>query len=205
MTERKSRVEQAAATRDRVAAAALELFLRQGYAATSTRQIAAAAGVTERTLFNIVPSKGALLRHVVMAQVFTHDYGPLLERADFAATLNSGSVTKFLSQFTRWVTRLHGGTAAIAEMVRRAAVVDAGAAELWLWGYEQQVTDCRNLVGLLRHRGWLRAGLTASEAAESLAVLSGHETYWRLVTERHWSQQRYRRWLHRHCSIDLFS
>lgn len=203
MIERKSRLEQAAATRGRVAEKALELFLAHGYAATSTRQIAGAAGVTERTLFNIVPSKGELLRQVVLAHVFTQDYGPLLERKDFNATVHAESVEEFLREFTRWVTRLHGGTAPIAEMVRRSAVVDAGAAELWLWGYQQQVTDCRNLVGLLRHRGWLRAGLAGTETAESLAVLTGHETYWRLVTERQWSQPRYRRWLKRHCALEL--
>jgi AcrR family transcriptional regulator len=203
MRDRKSRVEQAAATRARVVRKALELFLAQGYAATSTRQIAEAAGVTERTLFNIVPSKSELLRQVVLAHVFTQDYGPLLERKDFAATLHSASVVEFLSEFTRWVTRLHGSTAPIAEMVRQAAAVDTGAAELWRWGDKQQVTDCRNLVGLLRNRGWLQAGLTAGETADSLALLSGHETYWRLVTERHWSHQRYRRWLHRHCALEL--
>ena len=203
MTARKSRVEQAAATRSRVVRKALELFLAQGYAATSTRQIAEAAEVTERTLFNIVPSKAELLRQVVLAHIFTKDYGPLLDRHDFAATLHAASVEEFLSEFARWATRLHGGTAPIAEMVRQAAAVDAGAAEVWSWGDQQQITDCRNLVGLLRKRGWLRAGLTGGETADSLALLSGHETYWRLVSERHWSHQRYRRWLHRHCALEL--
>ncbi|WP_344354039.1 TetR/AcrR family transcriptional regulator [Brachybacterium phenoliresistens] len=48
-------------THARLLTAAAELFARQGYAATTTAQIAAAAQVSEMTLFRHVPSKEALL------------------------------------------------------------------------------------------------------------------------------------------------
>ena len=70
MTPLTSRAEKAEATRSRVIARARDLFLVQGYAATSTRQIAADAEVTERTLFNIVPTKSDLLRDVLKTYVF---------------------------------------------------------------------------------------------------------------------------------------
>ncbi len=182
---------------------ARDLFLDQGFAATSTRQIAAAAGVTERTLFNIVANKGELLRQVMLAHVFGGDDGPLTERADFAEILDCDSAGEFLHRFAGWVAALHQRSARLAEMVRAAASVDAGAARLWDWGVGQQSADCRRIIRVFREHGWLRAGITAPEAADSLAVLSGHETYWRLVTERHWRLPRYRRWLERHCSSEL--
>jgi AcrR family transcriptional regulator len=43
--------------RDRLVAAALELFERNGYDATTAAQIAARAGVTERTFFRYFPDK----------------------------------------------------------------------------------------------------------------------------------------------------
>jgi AcrR family transcriptional regulator len=177
----------------------------QGYATTTTRQVASHAKVTERTLFNIVASKSDLLREVLLSYVFTDDYGPLLQREDFARVLRAASVNEFLAEFPKWVASLHTRTSAVAEMARAAASVDAGAAEIWHWGNAQQIVDLRHLADALHQRGWLRSGLEPDEVARSLAVLSGHESYWRLVTEQHWSRARYRRWLRRHCATELIA
>jgi AcrR family transcriptional regulator len=193
----------AVATRARVIECARTLFLTQGYATTTTRQVAASAHVTERTLFNVVPSKSDLLREVLLSYVFTDDHGPLLERTDFGPVLGADSVETFLTQYSRWVTDLHRRTSAVAEMTRAAASVDAGAAQMWAWGNAQQIVDLDNLVKVLDQRHWLRPDLSAPEAARSFAVLSGHETYWRLVTEQHWSLSKYRQWLRRHCATEL--
>jgi AcrR family transcriptional regulator len=48
-------------TRDRLRAAALDLYLDQGYEATSVQQIAERAGVTERTFFRHFPDKREVL------------------------------------------------------------------------------------------------------------------------------------------------
>src|SRR5215469_10928955 len=47
--------------RARIAAAALELFVRQGYAETTIDQIAEAAGVGRRTIFRHFTTKAAML------------------------------------------------------------------------------------------------------------------------------------------------
>lgn len=41
------------------------LFLQQGYAGTTMEEIAAAAGLTKRTIYNIFPDKEALFRQIV--------------------------------------------------------------------------------------------------------------------------------------------
>jgi AcrR family transcriptional regulator len=48
-------------TKDRLQRSALDLFLRDGFEATSVAQIAAGAGVTERTFFRYFPLKEAVL------------------------------------------------------------------------------------------------------------------------------------------------
>lgn len=203
MTVRKSRSDKAAETRSRVVTQAGALFLAQGFAATSTRQIAAAAGVTERTLFNIVASKGELLRQVVLAEAFAGDQAPLLERADFAPVLVAPARQQFLAEFARWVINLHTRSAPLAEVVRAAATVQPEAAAVWAWGNARQVADCQRLAELLAERGWLREGPTASEIGVSLAVLTGHQTYWILVTGCGWLPQQYQRWLEHHCATEL--
>ena len=76
------RQQQARATRRRIVEAALALFAEQGYAATSTRQIAQAAEVSEGLIFRHFPTKLALL-HAVSQQrsTFRHEVQVLLRGA----------------------------------------------------------------------------------------------------------------------------
>jgi len=55
------RQQQASATKARIAEAAMRLFAEQGFAATSTRQIAQAAGISEGLIFRYFPTKLELL------------------------------------------------------------------------------------------------------------------------------------------------
>jgi len=61
VAESKFRERNPAATRTRIAAVALELFQSQGYAETTIDQIAAAAHVGRRTVFEHFPSKEAIV------------------------------------------------------------------------------------------------------------------------------------------------
>jgi AcrR family transcriptional regulator len=54
------------APRERLLAAAYKLFSQRGYPGTSTRDLAAAAGVTERTLFRHFPTKVMIFRAAVV-------------------------------------------------------------------------------------------------------------------------------------------
>jgi AcrR family transcriptional regulator len=65
-----------AKNRQRLLLAASQLFAQRGYRGTTTRDIADAAGITERTLFRHVPSKAALFREAVIAPVesFVNDF-----------------------------------------------------------------------------------------------------------------------------------
>lgn len=58
-----------ARNRERLLTAASTLFAQRGYRGTTTRDIAEAAGITERTLFRHVPSKAELFREAVIAPV----------------------------------------------------------------------------------------------------------------------------------------
>jgi AcrR family transcriptional regulator len=72
-----ARAAASAIRREQILAAALTLFCEHGYAATSTRRIAEAAGVTEGLIFHHFPSKEALLlelaaqRHTFAGQALT--------------------------------------------------------------------------------------------------------------------------------------
>lgn len=59
------RAAAAAATRARIRPAAAQLFVEQGYLATTMRGVAALADVDERTLYDAFPSKTALFAHTL--------------------------------------------------------------------------------------------------------------------------------------------
>ena len=61
MAQMGKREAQRAQTRERLQRSALELFRQDGFEATSVAEIAAGAGVTERTFFRHFPSKEAVL------------------------------------------------------------------------------------------------------------------------------------------------
>jgi AcrR family transcriptional regulator len=61
MAQTPTREQQALQTRARIAQAALELFVSQGYAETTIDQVAEAAGVGRRTVFRHFPTKAAML------------------------------------------------------------------------------------------------------------------------------------------------
>ena len=62
--ELNSRQQQALATKARIGEVALQLFSEQGFAATSTRQIAQAAEVSEGLIFRYFPTKLELLHSI---------------------------------------------------------------------------------------------------------------------------------------------
>ena len=68
------------ARRQRLLAAALKLFSRQGYQGTTTKQIAHAAGVTEAIVFRHFPRKEDLYWAVIAAQCAVHDGRPKLQQ-----------------------------------------------------------------------------------------------------------------------------
>ncbi len=73
-----ARQDRQADRRQRILEAALDLFSRQGFHRTSTRQVAEVAGLAEGTIFNYFPTKKDLLV-AVMAQIVDDYAGQDLE------------------------------------------------------------------------------------------------------------------------------
>ena len=81
-TEPTTRQQQALATKERIAEAALRLFAEQGFAATSTKQIANVAGVSEGLIFRYYPTKLGLLYSLSKSrQTLPGEIGALLAEA----------------------------------------------------------------------------------------------------------------------------
>ena len=95
-------------TRQRILRAALRLFGEVGYAQATTRQIAAAAGVNEVTLFRHFGSKKALL----MACIDAHN------AAGFAATFEAGLTGEYAADILWMAGRQIADMSANMELLR---------------------------------------------------------------------------------------
>jgi AcrR family transcriptional regulator len=191
------RAEQALLTRRRIRQTAEELFLRDGYAATSMAAIAEAAGVSRLTVFNVFGSKVELLREVADVRLAGDDepldvFARPPGRRMLAAT-DPSEVVRLHARLTGEIMQRVGP---LLNVVADAAATDPEAAALHATHDEGRLFGMRATVDRLAELGALRRGVTAEQAAEALWLLSGPEA-WNLAQRRRWSLRRYIDWYHR--------
>jgi AcrR family transcriptional regulator len=191
------RAQQAAATRRAVLDAARELFITQGYGATTIDQIAARAGVSKPTVFTAVGNKQTVLsavRDVAMAgddeRVAVIDR-PLAQRV--RAQPDQRRAVELLAEL---VTVIGSRYAEIDAVLRGAAHGgEPGLRELWETSENQRLIGARVWVTTLAEKGPLREGLDVETAVDVLWLYMAPDLFHRLVYGRGWSAERFRTWL----------
>jgi AcrR family transcriptional regulator len=165
---------QARATRRRIVAAAAELFIENGYPATTLDQIADRAGVAVQTVYFHFGNKRTVLKEAVdVAAVGDEESVPLLERP--------------------WVEQIRGEPDP-HRVVRDAAAGDPDVADQWTISQQQRDTAFRLLARLLADRGDLRPGLSVQQATDIVFALLSIELYLLLTATRGWTPEHWERW-----------
>src|SRR5580698_3090522 len=125
------RDEQARRTRRAIVTAAHDLFLAQGYAATTIDGIAEAAHVSRRTVFNSAGGKVALLK-LALDWAIVGDDEPvsLADRPAIKAILAESDPRKALMLWVQTVADVAARTTPLGEVLIAAADIDPAAAEL---------------------------------------------------------------------------
>ena len=190
------RAEQARATRRRIIDQALELFLRQGYAATTVDQIAARAGVAVQTVYFHFGNKATVLKEIVDVLAVGDDEPiPMLDRpwAQQVRDEPDGrrALAIWLSNGRAIFTRL----APIMKIVRDAAGADPEMAAQWQTNQQQRLTAHRALAQHLAEKQALRPELSADLAADIIFALVSHEVYHLLTAERGWTPTQWEHWI----------
>jgi AcrR family transcriptional regulator len=182
------RERRAQLTRDEILRAARRLFADRGYARTSVREIAKAAGVSAQTVYDSVGSKQALVSQLndlidIEAEI------PALGRAaaesddpwEVAAT--SARVTRSILENCRDIIHaLVTGAAAEPEL-----------ASVLAEGQRRHLDGARRMVGLLHRLDAL--GPDPDEAAETLAAITDIRFALVLQESYGWSLDRLESWL----------
>ena len=191
------RDQQAAATRVAVLSAARELFLAQGYGATTIEHIAERAGVSKPTVFSAVGNKQELLA-TVRTVALRGDDEPLTvaEREPWRRILAEPDPYRAIELEVEHLADLWSRYAEIKEVLRGAASSGEPALrELWSTGEKERLIAARRFVTALAAKGPLRQGLDEDTATEITWLHTAPENYHALVAERRWPRARYEHWL----------
>src|SRR5215470_15741201 len=190
-----SREQQARRTRASIIAAAGRQFLACGYAATTMRAVAAAAGVALPTVELAFGTKARLLKAVIDAAIAGDDQPvPMLAREWAARAEATARPAEFAAAVARQLTesaqRAAGLTLVALEAARADQDIAAVAAQLMT---QRQVMAAWLVDGLLR-RSPLREGVDRAAATDTVWALMDPALFCRLTGDRHWSPDRFRRW-----------
>lgn len=183
-------------TRRRIRSAASDLFLAQGYAATSIRAVALAAGVAEKTVYLQYDTKTALLKEVVeTAIVGDDDAVPVAARGWFTDALGEPDPGTKLHLIVDGTTALHERTGPMFSVARGASAVDPDVAQLWEAGKKGHRADMRRLAVALGEARMIPPDRDVEWATTVLYVLLGLETWDLVRVELDHDVDGYRTWL----------
>ena len=176
---------------------ARELFIQQGYAATTVASVARHAGVSTDLVYKAFGSKIGILKQVMDEAVVGDDEDTaLLDRAEPRAMRAETDQRRQLAMFAAGVTDQLERVRPLDDILRSAAAVDAVAAELRDdIQHRQRREAMRVVVGWITAHGALREGVSGDEAAAMLWTVTSPEVHQMLRESWHWSPDRYRSWL----------
>jgi AcrR family transcriptional regulator len=193
------RAEQARATRQRIVAAAGELFAAHGYAATTIDDVARAAGVSRKTVFTAVGGKVVLVKLAFDWAVAGDDEDvPMAERPVIQRLRASTDPVEVIDGYAVHLAETMPRVAPIALAVEAAAASgDADAVALLADVRQQRLSGMTMMATQLHRLGGLRRGLGVPAAADLLWLMTDPAPYDLLVRQRGWTPHRYADWLAR--------
>jgi AcrR family transcriptional regulator len=190
------RQEQARQTRRAVLAAAHELFVTCGYAATTIHAVAAAAGVSVETVYKAFGNKPGLVKAAFDVAVVGDDEPiPMMQREFVRRTSAEPDPRKKLERYGVHVADVGARTGRILLAVRAAAATDPGAADVWAELQAERLTGMTAFARHLRDGGYLRPDVSANEARDVLWTYDSVELWDLLVNQRGWSPKRFGGWV----------
>ena len=185
-------VEERSATRQKVLAAAADLFVERGYIGTTVAAIAERAGVALQSVYTAGGSKGELLQ-AVHDQAIVGDSAPvpLLARRTVAKIAQETDARRQLELFAQLISETLERAGAILAVYRDAAATDEDVAAQWKAVQLRRLETFRNIVGNIA------PDALADDAADTAWTIGSIDVFLLLRRTRGWSAAKYRVWLTR--------
>jgi AcrR family transcriptional regulator len=188
------RQARAAEGRLRILQAAHDLFVANGFAATTMTDIAAAAGVSTPTVY-ATGSKASLLKSCVDLALAGDDEAVAVADRPLAAWVyDTPDPRELLGRYAVMMGELAARAAPIYDVVVRAADGEPTIAELLADLERQRLRAATMVAEAVASRGGLPDHRTIAEARDTVWVCNAPELYMTLTRKRRWSNRRYVEW-----------
>jgi AcrR family transcriptional regulator len=198
------RADQARQTRRRIVDAAAELFAEYGYAGTTIDAVAAAAGVSRKTVFDSVGGKAQLMKLAYdFAIVGDDEPVPLIDRPEIRAMLAETDHAKRLAMYASLVVGIDRRLSSAWRAFEGAATSDPEAAKLYVAMVEQRRKAMQEAAQMFADAGALRPDLDIEVAADLMWFYNDPSLYDKLVRQRGWSVDRFQAWLTEALQVQL--
>jgi AcrR family transcriptional regulator len=189
------RALQARLTRERILAAATTEFLAVGFASTTMRAVAAAAGVSVPTVELAFGNKAQLLKAAIDVAIAGDDAPvPVLQRHWVATAQAAPTVEDFLAIVAAVLVDAARRADGLVLAAFEAANVDPTLRALADQLAKQRLTTVGWIVDGIIRRAPLRRGIDRDQAMDTLWLLMDPVVFCRLTRDRGWSPERFERW-----------
>ena len=190
------REAQIARTEERIIAAATELFLADGYLATTLEAVASRANVGARTVYVRFGTKAALFKRVVNVAI-VGDTQPVdvLGRDWAQAGMTAPTAAERIAASAAGGRQIMQRTGALFAVAQQAAAVEPAVAGFWQPGREQ--TRHANAVFWTRmsEDGLLDPAVNLAWLIDTSSILNSAETYLLITRMTGWDLDAYQDWL----------
>ena len=191
------RSEQTALARRLILDTAHRLFVERGYLGTTLAAVAATAGVSVQTVYNVVGGKSVLLKTVYDVAMAGDDQPvPVAERPAVRAMMAAPDGRTCLTLYAETGRVL--GQRVLPLLIPLYAQAAAGDADLTNFVdtiERERAVGTGRVAGFVADRFGLREGLTTQDAADILWVLNGPDLADRLVNQRGWGWDKTQQWI----------
>jgi AcrR family transcriptional regulator len=190
------RQAQARQTQAHIAESARTLFIERGYAATSIRDIADAAGVAVQTIYNAFEGKPAIVSRIAdMAVVGDDEPVALADRDVMRDILAATDASQLIDRWVDFATAAFVRFLPILPVLRDAAAIEPAVADLWRRNaYDNRLAGVRAIAHRLSELGALPDGVDATRAGDVMWTYVSFDTAEALLTHRRWTAKAYAAW-----------
>ena len=191
------RTEQTAVAQRLILASAGRLFIEKGYLGTTLAAVAAAAGVSVQTVYNVVGGKPALLKAVYDVTLAGDDEPvPIGDRPNFRAMQEATDGREMLARYAGIGRQLSERVLPlVTKLLAQAASGDPDLQAFADTIEGERATGTTMMAGAISERFGLRDGLTVQDAADILWTLTSPDLADRLVNRRGWGWDKTEAWL----------